>query len=369
MVSALRRVSGQVTWSCADILYALMSTTYDARNLLVLEGLEAVRKRPGMYIGSTDTRGLMHCLWEIIDNSVDEALGGHCSKIEVVLHDDSPSKSRQRTWHPGRHRKEDRTVRRRGGVHQAARRRQVRRRLLCATGGLHGVGASVVNALSERLEVEVIRDGAMWAHVVQRGEAEWPAGESRVGCQERRAGHPRPLLGRPADLHQEREVQLRRACQPRPADVLPRARLELVLHRRAAIESDERAPLSETSSTTAASPSSAISSPRTKPSPMCSGCRVDDSSPRPSRLLDDKGHMTPQEVEPDLGGRHRAAVGDRLRHRDSLLRQHHRDAQGRHPCPGLRARPDQDVQRGAAGGPAAQAGRRRTSSRTTSSRG
>src|SRR5690606_10386038 len=64
-------------------------STYDARNLLVLEGLEAVRKRPGMYIGSTDTRGLMHCLWEIIDNSVDEALGGHCTNIEVLLHADS----------------------------------------------------------------------------------------------------------------------------------------------------------------------------------------------------------------------------------------------------------------------------------------
>lgn len=61
---------------------------YTARHLSVLEGLEAVRKRPGMYIGSTDSRGLMHCLWEIIDNSVDEALGGHCSRIEVTLHAD-----------------------------------------------------------------------------------------------------------------------------------------------------------------------------------------------------------------------------------------------------------------------------------------
>jgi DNA gyrase subunit B len=61
---------------------------YSARNLLVLEGLEAVRKRPGMYIGSTDSRGLMHCLWEIIDNAVDEALGGHCSRIDVELHPD-----------------------------------------------------------------------------------------------------------------------------------------------------------------------------------------------------------------------------------------------------------------------------------------
>ena len=61
---------------------------YSAKNLQILEGLEAVRKRPGMYIGSTDQRGLMHCLWEILDNSVDEALEGYCDKIKVILHSD-----------------------------------------------------------------------------------------------------------------------------------------------------------------------------------------------------------------------------------------------------------------------------------------
>src|SRR5688572_28966897 len=66
----------------------LIDNTYNAHHLLVLEGLEAVRKRPGMYIGSTDTRGLMHCLWEIIDNSVDEALAGVCNRIDVTLHHD-----------------------------------------------------------------------------------------------------------------------------------------------------------------------------------------------------------------------------------------------------------------------------------------
>ena len=64
------------------------TTDYSARHLTVLEGLEAVRKRPGMYIGSTDSRGLMHCLWEVIDNSVDEAVAGHGTDISVVLHDD-----------------------------------------------------------------------------------------------------------------------------------------------------------------------------------------------------------------------------------------------------------------------------------------
>ncbi|MFM8329094.1 MAG: hypothetical protein ACKN80_02490, partial [Actinomycetales bacterium] len=62
-----------------------VETSYTAKDLSVLEGLDAVRKRPGMYIGSTDGRGLMHCLWEIIDNSVDEALAGHCKKIEINL--------------------------------------------------------------------------------------------------------------------------------------------------------------------------------------------------------------------------------------------------------------------------------------------
>ena len=108
-----------------------LDPTYNARNLLVLEGLEAVRKRPGMYIGSTDSRGLMHCLWEIIDNAVDEALAGHGDRIDVVLHKDgSVEVARPRPRHPGRHRAEDQAQRRRGRVHQAARRRQVRRRVV-----------------------------------------------------------------------------------------------------------------------------------------------------------------------------------------------------------------------------------------------
>ena len=146
--------------------------SYTAKDLAVLEGLDAVRKRPGMYIGSTDSRGLMHCLWEIIDNSVDEALAGHCKKIEINLesdgsvevHDDGrgiPVDKESKTgltgvevvltklhagWKFG------------GGSYAAS----------C---GLHGVGASVVNALAVRLDAEVDRDGKIYWMSFQRGVA------------------------------------------------------------------------------------------------------------------------------------------------------------------------------------------------------
>jgi len=144
---------------------------YNARHLSVLEGLEAVRKRPGMYIGSTDSRGLMHCLWEIIDNSVDEALAGHGSDIEVVLHPDNSVEVRDTA---------------RGipvdiepktglsGVEVVFTKLHAGGKFgsgsYAASGGLHGVGASVVNALSERLDVEVDRDGKTWAMSFHRGE-------------------------------------------------------------------------------------------------------------------------------------------------------------------------------------------------------
>ncbi|MEN2423701.1 ATP-binding protein, partial [Streptomyces rimosus] len=133
---------------------------YTARHLTVLEGLEAVRKRPGMYIGSSDSRGLMHCLWEIIDNSVDEALAGVCTRIEVILHDDG---SVQVTDN-GRGIPVD-TEPRTGlsGVEIAYTRLHAGGKFgggsYAASGGLHGVGASVVNALSARLDIEVDRHG------------------------------------------------------------------------------------------------------------------------------------------------------------------------------------------------------------------
>lgn len=150
---------------------AAPASGYTARHLSVLEGLEAVRKRPGMYIGSTDSRGLMHCLWEIIDNSVDEALGGHATRIEVVLHADGsvevhddgrgiPVDVEPRTGLTGV--EVVFTKLHAGGKFGGGS--------YAASGGLHGVGASVVNALSARLDVEVDRGGRTHAMSFRRGE-------------------------------------------------------------------------------------------------------------------------------------------------------------------------------------------------------
>ena len=162
----------------------MSSADYTARHLSVLEGLEAVRKRPGMYIGTTDSRGLMHCLWEVIDNSVDEALGGHGSEISVVLHKDESVTVRDRA---------------RGipvdiepktglsGVEVVFTKLHAGGKFgsgsYAASGGLHGVGASVVNALSERLDVEVDRNGKTWAMSFHRGEP---------GIFDDRGGEPTP---------------------------------------------------------------------------------------------------------------------------------------------------------------------------------
>ncbi len=149
-----------------------VETSYTAKDLSVLEGLDAVRKRPGMYIGSTDGRGLMHCLWEIIDNSVDEALAGHCKKIEINLekdgsievHDDGrgiPIDKEPKTGLTGV--EVVMTKLHAGGKFGGGS--------YAATGGLHGVGASVVNALASRLDVEVDRDGKIYWMSFKRGVA------------------------------------------------------------------------------------------------------------------------------------------------------------------------------------------------------
>ena len=156
------------------------NTDYSAKNITVLEGLEAVRKRPGMYIGSTGARGLHHLVWEVVDNSVDEALAGRCTQIDVVLTADGGV----RVADDGSgipvdlHEKENRsalevvlTVLHAGGKFDST--------AYAVSGGLHGVGISVVNALSSRVLAEVRRDGGLFRQEYSRGVPLGPV--ERVG--------------------------------------------------------------------------------------------------------------------------------------------------------------------------------------------
>ena len=143
---------------------------YSARDLAVLEGLDAVRKRPGMYIGSNDGRGLMHCLWEIFDNSVDEALAGHCTKIEVVLE----AGGSVLVSDNGRGIPVDKEPKTKlSGVELVLTKLHAGGKFgggsYTDSGGLHGVGASVVNALSSRLDVQVDRSGKTHGMSFRRG--------------------------------------------------------------------------------------------------------------------------------------------------------------------------------------------------------
>src|SRR4051812_38797507 len=156
------------------------AATYSAENITVLEGLDPVRKRPGMYIGSTSETGLHHLIWEIVDNSVDEAMAGHADLIQVVLQEDGGV----RVTDNGRGIPVD--------IHKTTKKSALETVLTVlhaggkfggeasgykVSGGLHGVGAAVVNALSEWVKAEVRRDGKIYTQEFKRGK---PTGKVKL---------------------------------------------------------------------------------------------------------------------------------------------------------------------------------------------
>ena len=197
--------------------------SYEAKDITVLEGLEAVKRRPGMYIGSTGPRGLHHLIWEVVDNSVDEAMAGQASRIEVTLLADGGvevvddgrgipveqmSKTKRSalttvltTLHAG------------GKFEQGA---------YTVSGGLHGVGVSVVNALSTRLEAEVRRGGHVYYQEFSDGQPKTKDPEEAQADQE--DGHHHSLLAEPGDIPGDHRVRLRHGCLPIAGDRIPEPR-------------------------------------------------------------------------------------------------------------------------------------------------
>ena len=288
---------------------AAVDRAYEAKNLIVLEGLEAVRKRPAMYIGATDTRGLMHCLWEIIDNAVDEALAGSGDHIDVCLNADGsievddvgrgiPVDIEPRTGL--------------AGVEVVFTRLHAGSKFgggsYNATGGLHGVGASVVAALSSRLDVAVDRGGKTWAMSFQRGKpgqftGDGPQAPFTPGSGLRVVGKvPKATTGTRVRYWPDQQIFLRDAELSFPALIerarqtsflVPGLRLRVTDRRGPAVQSEEfchREGIAE------------FVDFLSNGSPVTDIIRLQghETFTETVPMLDDAGAMTPQDVEREL---------------------------------------------------------------------
>ena len=187
MTESLTRPASRAATAKAGLAKAAAAPAYTAESIQVLEGLEAVRRRPSMYIGSTDTRGLHHLIWEVVDNSIDEAMAGHASWIELRIKPDGSVVNRDngRGVPVGSHKQTGNdalevvhTVLHAGGKFGGGGYK--------VSGGLHGVGVSVVNALSESMQVESSRDGKVWRQEYERGKPLGPV--KSVGPSNGRTG-------------------------------------------------------------------------------------------------------------------------------------------------------------------------------------
>jgi DNA gyrase subunit B len=289
---------------------AAIISSYTAKDLSVLEGLDAVRKRPGMYIGTTDSRGLMHCLWEIIDNAVDEALAGHCKTIEINLesdgsvevHDDGrgiPVDKEPKTGLTGV--EVVMTKLHAGGKFGGGS--------YAASGGLHGVGASVVNALASRLDVEVDRDGKIYWMSFKRGHAGIFEGEGPNASFSEKSGLrvigkvSAKVTGTRIKWWFDKQIFLKEA-ELAIEDIYARARQTSYLVPGLTLVVNDKRTKAKTSETFFHKGGISEFCTFLRPDdPVGEVIRVSGSGPYSENVpvLDEKGHMTPTEVEREMG--------------------------------------------------------------------